>query len=77
MRTPGVVGTRVGYTQGITSDPNYEEVCTGKTHHREAMMVVYDPEVVTYLELYQIAVKRLVDTKTEMMSQSSNSNIQR
>ena len=63
MRTFGVVGTRVGYTQGIVSNPTYEAVCTGKTHHREAIMVVYDPEIVSYNDLIQVAIDRLAATK--------------
>mmetsp|Transcript_10385 Transcript_10385/g.14659 ORF Transcript_10385/g.14659 Transcript_10385/m.14659 type:complete len:375 (-) Transcript_10385:485-1609(-) len=59
MRLPGVVGTKVGYTQGHTVDPTYEEVCQGKTNHREAIMVVYDPQVVSYEELLQVAKERL------------------
>jgi peptide-methionine (S)-S-oxide reductase len=64
MRVPGVVGTRVGYTQGIVSNPTYESVCTGKTHHREAIMVVYDPDIVSYEALLRVAMARLASTKT-------------
>ena len=59
MRVPGVVGTRVGYTQGLKKDPTYEEVCQGDTKHREAIMVVYDPRVVTYEELLKTFLERL------------------
>jgi peptide-methionine (S)-S-oxide reductase len=59
MRTPGVVGTRVGYTQGVTLNPTYEQVCTGRTHHREAIQVVYDATVVSYVDLIQVALDRL------------------
>jgi len=62
MRVPGVVGTRVGYTQGIVSHPSYEDVCTGKTHHREALLVVYDPKIVSYESLVGVAVSRLAAT---------------
>jgi len=64
MRTPGVVGTRVGYTQGTVRHPTYEAVCTGKTQHREAIMVIYDPEVVSYQQLMDVAVERLTATYT-------------
>jgi peptide-methionine (S)-S-oxide reductase len=59
MRTLGVVGTRVGYTQGLTLNPTYEQVCTGRTHHREAIQVVYDATVVSYVDLVQVALDRL------------------
>lgn len=62
MRVPGVVGTRVGYTQGITMNPTYEAVSTGKTKHREGVVVVYDPSVVSYEQLLEVAMERLKDT---------------
>lgn len=62
MRTPGVVGTRVGYTQGVKIDPTYEDVCQGDTKHREAIVVVYDNRVVTYKELIAVFMERLAAT---------------
>lgn len=63
MRVPGVVGTRVGYTQGTVRNPTYQEVCTGKTQHREAILVVYDPQLVSYQQLMEVAIERLAATK--------------
>jgi len=67
MRVPGVVGTKVGYTQGITTNPTYEAVSTGKTKHREAVVVVYDPAVVSYEQLLEVAMERLRDTISPSM----------
>jgi peptide-methionine (S)-S-oxide reductase len=48
---PGVWTTAVGYTGGYTKHPDYEEVCSGLTGHTEAVLVVYDPAVVSYGDL--------------------------
>ncbi len=50
-QVPGVVVTAVGYQQGITPNPSYEEVCSGRTGHTESVLVVYDPKVVTFAGL--------------------------
>ena len=48
---PGVFTTAAGYIAGSTPYPTYEEVCSGRTGHTEAVQVVFDPSVVTYEEL--------------------------
>ncbi|UJX43763.1 peptide-methionine (S)-S-oxide reductase MsrA [Xanthobacter sp. YC-JY1] len=50
----GVWATAVGYVAGHTPNPTYEEVCSGKTGHTEAVLVVYDPAVVSYAELLKL-----------------------
>ncbi len=42
-RLPGVVSTAVGYMGGFTPNPSYEETCTGRTGHTEAVLIAYDP----------------------------------
>src|SRR5262245_58481160 len=44
----GIHVTAVGYAGGITPNPTYEEVCSGRTGHNEVVLVVYDPKKVTY-----------------------------
>ena len=47
-QVPGVWVTAVGYVAGLTPNPAYEEVCSGRTGHTEAVLVVFDPRQVTY-----------------------------
>jgi len=50
----GVYSTAVGYAGGFTPNPTYDEVCSGKTGHTEAVLVVYDPKVVTFEDLLKV-----------------------
>lgn len=50
----GVVSTSVGYMGGFTSNPTYEEVCTGQTGHTETVMVAYEPSGVTLFDILKV-----------------------
>jgi peptide-methionine (S)-S-oxide reductase len=50
----GVYTTAVGYAAGITPNPTYQEVCTGRTGHNEVVYVVFDPSVISYSELLKV-----------------------
>lgn len=54
LKVPGVLSTTVGYAGGITENPTYREVCTGRTGHAEAIQIHYDPEKVDYNQLLEI-----------------------
>ena len=50
----GVWTTAVGYAGGVTRNPTYREVCTGRTGHAEVVLVVFDPKVVRYADLLRV-----------------------
>ena len=50
----GVFSTAVGYADGITPNPTYREVCSGRTGHNEVVRVVFDPKVISYEELLKV-----------------------
>ena len=53
-KTRGVKSTKVGYTGGQLPNPTYEQVCTDKTGHAEAVEIEYDPNEISYEELLDV-----------------------
>jgi len=53
-KTKGVKSTKVGYTGGQLPNPTYEEVCTDKTGHAEAVEIEYNPDEISYEELLDV-----------------------
>jgi peptide-methionine (S)-S-oxide reductase len=51
---PGVCGTAVGYQGGVTPEPTYQQVCTGRTGHAEMVAVAYDPARVATLDILRV-----------------------
>jgi len=50
----GVYSTAVGYAGGYTPNPTYDEVCAGRTGHTEVVLVVFDPNVISYQALLKV-----------------------
>ncbi len=50
----GVYSTAVGYAAGSTPNPTYQEVCSGMTGHNEVVLVVYDPQKISYEDLLKV-----------------------
>jgi len=53
-KLPGVYSTAVGYAGGTTADPDYRQVCTGRTGHAEVVLVIYDPKEISYTQLLRV-----------------------
>jgi peptide-methionine (S)-S-oxide reductase len=53
-QTEGVYTTAVGYAGGITPNPTYEEVCSGRTGHNEVVLVVWDPAKASYDDMLRV-----------------------
>ena len=60
----GVLDVTAGYMGGTVENPTYDQVCTGKTGHAEAVQITFDPSQVTYQELLEI-FWRNIDPTTE------------
>lgn len=69
-KLPGVWSTSVGYAGGTTPNPSYEEVCSGRTNHTEAVRVVFDPSVVSFADLVKLFFE--VHDPTQGMAQGND-----
>merc|ERR1712238_159964 len=65
MRTRGVVGTRVGYSNGIVVNPSYAAIKEGNTHHRESVLVIYDARITSYHEILTVYKERFAISSIE------------
>lgn len=63
FNVPGVLSTAVGYAGGLTPNPTYDEVSTGRTGHTEVVRVVFDPNRVTYEKLLKVFWENHVPTQ--------------
>jgi len=50
----GVAGVQSGYAGGTIANPTYQQVCTGRTGHAEAVQITFDPEVISFRELLEV-----------------------
>ena len=62
-RLDGVISTAVGYTGGTTENPTYEQVCSGKTGHAEAIEIVFDPSRISFSRLIEEFWKNIDPTR--------------
>ena len=53
-KVKGVISTKVGYTGGYFDNPTYEDVCSHKTGHAEAIEIIYDPSIISYDDLLEV-----------------------
>ena len=61
----GVVETTVGYCNGAVENPTYDQICSGRTGHFEALEVKYDPSIITYEKLLQAFWHTIDPTQTD------------
>jgi peptide-methionine (S)-S-oxide reductase len=73
-QTSGVYVTAVGYAAGFTPNPTYEEVCSGQTGHNEVVLVVFNPEIISYSTLIKLFFES--HNPTQGMRQGNDSGTQ-
>ncbi len=75
-KVAGVIDVVSGYTGGFVENPTYEQVCSGKTGHAESVLIVYDPDIVSYESLVRYFLKFMTLAKKMVRGQTLESNIE-
>lgn len=53
-KTKGVFSTQVGYAGGITENPTYKDICSGRSNHNEVVRLQFDPSIIKYTDLLKV-----------------------
>jgi peptide-methionine (S)-S-oxide reductase len=71
-RLKGVNSVLPGYAGGLVKNPSYDQVCTGKTGHAEAIQIEFDPKVITFEKVLYIFWHTLLIDKVTILAHSTD-----